>query len=56
MERLTALFRLSGEYIGDCGPNTKSFLAVLLIKLETDARFVRLDVAGALEDLKRQCI
>jgi hypothetical protein len=55
-ERLTALHRLASEYVNQCGPSTRSFLAVLLMRLETDARFARQDLSRALEELKHMCL
>jgi hypothetical protein len=54
-ERLTALLRLSEEYVKACGPSTKTFLGDLLGRLEGDSRFVRQEIARALEDLMQQC-
>ncbi|MEA2909085.1 MAG: hypothetical protein QOJ15_1166 [Bradyrhizobium sp.] len=55
-ERLNALHRLTNEYVDLCGPTTRNSLARLLGSLETDIRFTRRDLSGALRELKERCL
>jgi hypothetical protein len=55
-ERLSALLRLTNDFVDLCGPTTKNSLATLLKSLETDIRFTRRDLSGALRKLKERCL
>jgi hypothetical protein len=54
--RQAALHRLRNEFVGDCGPTTRSQLGALLAGFERDARFSRQELAAPLSDLKNCCV